>query len=70
MSESEDNMNEILASLTTPFFSAGTTPVHVATCCNRLYAGASPPQTCRGCGKAPASVAFSSPDQVDPEKIP
>lgn len=61
---------EVLERLTKPFFDQGTSPVFVASCCGRLYAGIAAPTKCRHCGGSPASVAFSSMAELDPYKIP
>jgi len=44
--------------------------VYVARCCNRLYAGKDPPQTCRVCRRVPTALKVESLDQVRIEQLP
>jgi hypothetical protein len=70
VSKIKGDPKEVLVKLTEPFFKSGTSPVFVASCCGRLFAGAMAPKQCRKCGGFPSAVMFASIDEVDPAKVP
>jgi hypothetical protein len=68
--EIKGNQDEVLRRLVAPFFEQGSSPVYVAKCCGRLFAGTEAPKGCRVCELVPAYVGFESLDEVAIAKVP
>lgn len=53
-----------LALLSAPFFAAGAARVFVAFCCDRVFVGESPAQSCKKCKGIPTNIEVASVEQA------